>query len=822
MTGRKGGPPAGWPTAPAQPRSCEDGYTSLSELTEAEARLDAQAWWAHYRDPPQALAIGRALSNTASTTAGRCAGWWHQAFVLLRDVDVQAGRHALAQAWRAARADGHGRWLARCRDAQALALRRRRRPQSALRVLARNAGLPAALRGDAERCTTHNLAALSHVAVGDLDEALRQYLLARDAARLAGDAALVANTSGNLAGLQVDLLNVEDAASLADEAIEAAEAAGMIGQTPWLTAMHNRIFAALVGGDGDLAWRLSVRMQERADALPVGKRGRSRLLWADAALAVGRVEDAEAWLEASRRHWRHADELLLEWSFVRADLDNRLGRHAQARAVCDAARALTLSGGEEALPYDRMRLYEQGSRACEALGDAQAALRYAREAFAQYEQLAGRATRARRVTAEAQLSLALERRARDEEARRRLAAEAGQQRLASLNLALQQANADKTRFLAAASHDLRQPLHALGLQVANLRAALPDEPTLVASVERIDRSVGALSAMFDALLDISQIEAGTLKPRRRAAALAPLLLRLAEEFHPSAEARGLRFVLRLPAAGRTLHVDTDPALLEAMLRNLLGNALKYTDRGGVMLALRRRHGTPGCWQLQVRDTGPGIPLEWQRRVFDDFVQVGNPERSRAKGLGLGLAIVRRLSGLLAHPLALRSRSASGTVFTLDVTQALPMPHEAEAPSVGASLQGLAVAVVEDDVDALEALAETLQRVGARVLAATDGEALERQLQAMAGAHDQRARAAPVVHALVTDLRLPGGRDGLAVARRLRERFGPDLPVLLMTAELPAGREREGSVAWLGKPAASGAVLRWLREAAARPGQTAAG
>jgi signal transduction histidine kinase len=790
----------------------------------SDADLNLRAWQAQYRDPREAAALGQQLATTGTSPAARAIGICHRAFALVRLGDLAGGEQAMPAAWALARETDDAGALSDCRNVQALLWRRRKQPGPALDLVQLNLAPPTGT-ADAlaayRRCVGHTLAAMSASDLGHLDDALRHHLMALDEAQRSGDAALLANASGNLSGVQADLMNLDDAATLADEAIAAAEQAGLKGQFIWLTASHNRCYTALSAGDVTRARLAAQAMRAHASSVPLAKRARYELMWARAAVATGDLVDAARLLAQSRRRWASDDDLLLEWSLVRAALDNEAGRRAheaglaakararraRARAVCDAAREHTTSGGVEALPLDRMHLFEQGSLACEALGDTGTALAYARQAFAQYEKLAGRSARARRVTEEARLALQLERRSHEEAVRRRQSAEDEQRRLAVLNAALHEANLAKTRFLAAASHDLRQPMHALALQSASLRAALgaPEQAAVAAIAERLQHSVLALSAMFDALLDVSLIESGGLATHRRPVSLRALLLRLAEELQPQAEGRGLRLVLRLPPTAASLQVDTDPALLETMLRNLLANALKYTQRGGVMLALRRRHRHPGQWLLQVVDTGVGIEATWQQKVFEDFVQVGNPERQRSLGLGLGLAIVRRLAALLAHPLALRSQPGRGTCVSLqlgEVADSARMPAAEVGPAAQRPLSGWRVAVVEDDPDALQALVDLLQSWQIETVSADRAVALLQALDTTDGA------PAPSIDALITDLRLPGDQDGLALSQTLRSqaRF-KELPVLVVTADLV--RRPPPQVDWLVKPVDAGAVHEWL-------------
>jgi len=227
----------------------------------------------------------------------------------------------------------------------------------------------------------------------------------------------------------------------------------------------------------------------------------------------------------------------------------------------------------------------------------------------------------------------------------------------------EKANAAKTRFLATASHDLRQPIHALGLFFANLADGVRNVET-EPLIRQIEESIEAIDGMLNALLDISKLDAGVIRPHIGAVALADLFKRLENEYQPLA-----RETANIPLARETANslrarpsraiVKTDLAMLERILRNLLTNALRYTSNGRILLGARRRGNK---LHVEVHDTGPGIPDDQLDSVFLEFYQLGNPARDRHRGigLGLGLAIVKRLATLLGHPITVRSRLGHGS------------------------------------------------------------------------------------------------------------------------------------------------------------------
>ena len=223
----------------------------------------------------------------------------------------------------------------------------------------------------------------------------------------------------------------------------------------------------------------------------------------------------------------------------------------------------------------------------------------------------------------------------------------------------EQANHAKSAFLAAASHDLRQPIHALGLFLAALRAEKLNEVQR-GLADRMARSISALDSMFNALLDISRMDAGAVKPLMRSVNFESLVRRIVEDFSGAAAAKGLRLSLRISQRLNGANVRTDELLTERILRNLIGNAVKYTASGGVLVACRLRSTHV---RLEVWDTGCGIAEHERERVFDEFYQVGNPERLRSAGLGLGLSIVRRLTRLLGIELRMTSRLVRGSRFS---------------------------------------------------------------------------------------------------------------------------------------------------------------
>ena len=374
----------------------------------------------------------------------------------------------------------------------------------------------------------------------------------------------------------------------------------------------------------------------------------------------------------------------------------------------------------------------------------------------------------------------------------------------------EQASVAKSRFFAAASHDLRQPLHSLGLFAAALEGHVfsRDARDLVA---RIGDSIGALEALFNELLDLSKLDAGAVAVHPRNFALQDLFDRLSLEFHAEAVARHLR----MRFVPTSLAVRTDPVLLERVLANLVSNALRYTREGGVVIGARRRG--LEVW-LDVVDTGVGIPPEKQAQVFDEFFQIGNPGRDRRRGLGLGLAIVKRLATLMGHRLTLQSAPGKGTRFRLALLRA-PTADPLARPEQNVDLEPFAdrhALLVEDDPDIRVATVNLLEQWGIVVMECKSRDEVVKLL-------DDGFR--PDI-ALV-DLRLDTVDDGVDVIELVRKRLGPEWPALLLSGDTGAAelaRVRASGVPLLTKPVSparlKSALHAFLAKSPARPPATA--
>lgn len=327
----------------------------------------------------------------------------------------------------------------------------------------------------------------------------------------------------------------------------------------------------------------------------------------------------------------------------------------------------------------------------------------------------------------------------------------------------------KSRFLAAASHDLRQPVHALGMFVARLTQLSHDGQTRVL-VDNVEASVRAMQNLLDGLLDVSRLESRAVQIRFEKFPLMELFDRVAQDLAPLAHDKGLQFRIR-PCR---VWVRSDPALLYRILLNLLGNALRYTDKGGVLLACRH-HEQGSQVTIEVWDSGLGIAPEHQQAVFNEFYQVDNPARQRSQGLGLGLYIVQRSCQLLMHPVQLSSRLGVGTRFRVTVPRVsegkVPSPLEAlEVKQTPQGLQGT-VLVIEDDDLVRQALVSLLQSWGMTVAEANDLKSAENLIQ---------RGVLPCL--IISDYRLSDVVNGIMVVARLRQQLAYPVPACLVSGD----------------------------------------
>jgi two-component system CheB/CheR fusion protein len=344
----------------------------------------------------------------------------------------------------------------------------------------------------------------------------------------------------------------------------------------------------------------------------------------------------------------------------------------------------------------------------------------------------------------------------------------------------EQANVAKSRFLAAASHDLRQPLQTMVLLQGSLTKVIEGDSARKL-LTRLDQALSAMSGMLNALLDINRIEAGTVRAEMIDFPINELLDRMKDEFTYHAKAKGID--LRVVRCGVAVHSDV--RLLEQMLRNLLSNAVKYTKQGKVLLGCRRREGT---LSIEIWDTGIGIPDDEFQAIFEEYHQLNNAARERSHGLGLGLSIVQRLGKLMGHRVRVGSRLGKGSVFAIEIEREAigvePMfEHQNRAahdrPGIDVSLAS-EILVIEDDPEMADLLAVVLAEEGYRTSTAPDGmTALE--LVARGTVHPDL---------LLVDFNLPNGMNGIQASTKIREAVGREIPVVILTGDISTGTLRE--------------------------------
>ena len=340
----------------------------------------------------------------------------------------------------------------------------------------------------------------------------------------------------------------------------------------------------------------------------------------------------------------------------------------------------------------------------------------------------------------------------------------------------EQANQSKSKFLAAASHDLRQPLHALGLFVDALKSRNRN-PEVSELIDNISLSTDSLNDLLNSLLDISRLDAGVLEPNITNFQLQLLLNRIRVNSEQAIAEKGLSFTI----APCNVIVRSDQHMLERILRNLVTNAAQYTEAGQISLVCIQSD--ESLW-IEVRDTGIGVSKDNAKEIFSEFYQVGNPERDRAKGLGLGLAIVKRLVDLLGHSIELESRLGSGSIFRVKIPLVAQLDETIEeVPEHGddlGNLAGVTVLVIDDEMIVRKAMQELLRGWDCEVVTADSAEDAWEQLKS--GAMD------PDI--ILTDYRLREHLTGVDAVNFLTGKGLPEVPTIIMTGDTASDRLRE--------------------------------
>lgn len=333
------------------------------------------------------------------------------------------------------------------------------------------------------------------------------------------------------------------------------------------------------------------------------------------------------------------------------------------------------------------------------------------------------------------------------------------------------ANIAKSKFLASASHDLRQPLHALRLFVELLEKHIhtPEPRELI---NNVITSTNTLEDLFTNLLDLSKVEAQVIEPDISSFPLQPLLERLSTEFTPLAQQKKLR--LRVVPTHAV--VQSDPAMVERILRNLISNAILYTNSGSILVGCRRQQEQ---LRIEVRDSGTGIPEDQLDTIFTEFQQLDNPERDRSKGMGLGLAIASGLAKLLGTKIDVYSYFGIGSCFTMLLPRGnivVPQQRKQQWDTRGGSLEGYVILFIDDDQMVCKAMEIILSEWGCHSIIAEDLEGALQQLETQLFVPD----------IIIADYRLREGKTGTAAIQALRERYG-HLPAIIVTGDIETER-----------------------------------
>jgi signal transduction histidine kinase len=771
----------------------------LSTDTSKQA-LVAELWSQRFRDP---LALDSlALPIIARDDELRAFGYLQLAWGYRYQGENAKAADALAHAQSLyfERHDDAG--PANCRDLEATLLMAQSRHAEALELLRTNLSIPLEMRHPIERMITHDRCGVLHDLLGERDDSLRQRYAALDAARASKDPAAIAFALGMLGGVHADLYNLDDADQLCREGLSLIEPE---------TAMHAWSLVALNHMNALLAMERGAEAAAHAERLlmlepRLNQRAAEQrfIVYADAFAATGDAPRAQAMLDHSTSLRSDKQQSLISFTSAQIRAWNAQRQPERARALAETYLADPQNGTDPAqVPAELLRILQGTALACESLGDFRAALDYQKQAFSVHESLVGRSARARRLTLEIHHRIDRERWEREEAQRHQKNAEIEGQRLNALNQKLDAALQTRTRFLAAASHDLRQPAHALALYAQALEHET-SRPALVDLSKRMRATVGSLSNMFDGLLELARLDAGAVKPQNDVFDLNELLARLGAEYadrltHANA-------LLKFRGTKGDCFIRSDVSLIERILRNLIGNAVKYAGEGNILVAVRPRESTLA---IDVRDAGQGMTTEEQRHIFDEFYRASSAN-DRRDGLGLGLSIVERFARLLGMHIAVRSAPGRGTTFTLSMPIAQRVSRPVKSIDIEArTAASIArrIAVIDDDPDARESMVIVLTQWGHDCVA---GESANDVL-----AHAQRSLWTP--DALICDFQLRD-RNAIADIAALRETFGASLPVLVVSGSHDAQTTITDAIdaaAYLPKPIRPLRLKSWVASLTAK-------
>lgn len=762
--------------------------------------LRDQLWSQRFRDPMLLVPLATDILKSAGDDSLRAFACLQMAWGHRYRGEVDAASAALASASSLYESAGDAAGMANCRDLRATLLSLERRHSEALALVRTNLAMPIDSRHAIERVITHDRCGQLHDQLGDRDESLRHRYATLDAARGSGDSAAIAFALAMLGGVQADLYNLEDAHRLCTEALALAESVDAIHA--WSLAALNHMNALLAMERGAEAANHAERLLKLEPRLNQRAAEQRLIVYADAFTSVGDPLRAQSLLDRSTTLRSHNHQSLISFTTAQIRAWNAQRLPERARQLGEAYLADPDNGSDPAqVPTELLRILQALAVACEALGDLPAALRYQKQAFMVHESLVGRSARARRLTLEIQHRLDRERWEREHAQRRQQDAEQEGARLNALNRQLDAALQTRTRFLAAASHDLRQPAHALALYAVALEQETSRD-ALHALARRVRATVNSLSGMFDGLIELARLDAGAVEVRAAPVAVDDLLLRLRAEYADRIPVGDTRLALR--TALRPLWLHTDGVLLERILRNLIGNAVKYAGEGNILVAVRILAG--GACAIEVRDAGRGIAEADQRRVFDEFFQAATDAGHR-DGLGLGLAIVQRFARLLGMSISLRSAPGRGSTFRLEIPAAILMaaPPIEQATLAATNMDPAAplrLLVIDDDADARDSLALVLTQWRHDVIAAADASSALRQVQ------EQGA----VVDAVISDYQLAAGRTGTQAIAQIREAQHSEIPALVVSGahdeQMRAAVAAIGA-AYLSKPVRPLRLKSWL-------------
>jgi len=341
----------------------------------------------------------------------------------------------------------------------------------------------------------------------------------------------------------------------------------------------------------------------------------------------------------------------------------------------------------------------------------------------------------------------------------------------------EQANLSKSKFLAAASHDLRQPLHALTLFTSVLDESI-QYPKMRKVVEQINASVQALQSLFNALLDISRLDAGVMQIEKTDFYLQPLFEKLANDFNPQASEKGL--LIHWPTCAYAVHSDLN--LCEQILRNYISNSIRYSNTGDIHITCKA---SDEIVCIRVTDTGIGIPASAQKKIFDEFHQLNNPERDRNKGLGLGLAIVQRTATLLGHSIGLESTLGKGSTFFINIEQTtidkdvIKIGNLSDNPVFPIN-NNVLIVVIDDELSIREATKSLLETWGCEVVTAVDQAEVITKMNQLNRPPD----------GIIADYRLRENKTGIEAIHAIEAAYKTDIPALIITGDTGADRLRE--------------------------------